>query len=242
MKWCCARRGEGEKRQMKPKSPVPAEVKKVRDDLSNWVWHFARREKPLEDLRSILQKQTGFLKGSFDDVTRTTVVCLTEAPLLQFAKQSPVLDSLGYERLSDYGVGFRKSWILQQGGLPVIYQPRRLLTPNLPEEYRFRHVDLDLEKGLDYSWQREWRVPTNGLKFTLEDAVVVVPSFEEGDGLLYKMEIDGDVVDQKPQTFVHYVPLWSFVAHDQFKSISELKDNVFELTLKTGLEARTAWV
>jgi len=224
---------------MAPKSPVPTAVKKVRDDLSNWVWHFARRKKPLDDLGSILSGQC--VKGSKDGVTGTTVVCLTEAPLAQFAKQSPVLDSLGYKRLSDYGVGFRKSWILKQGGLPVIYQPRKFLTPQLPLEYRFRHVDLDTHLDLDYSWQREWRVPTSSLAFTPGDTVVVLPSFDQGDGLLFDIEVDGDVVDGESQTFVSYNPRWSFVAHDQFKSLSELKDNIFEIALKDGRNSKTAW-
>jgi len=206
--------------------PVVAKVKTVRTDLSDWVWHFVNRgENAFDTLDEILRGRRLF--GSHDRYSDTTVICFTEA----------LLEQQGYARLSDYGVGFRKTWLFERGGLPVIYQPASLLKafPDLPIEYRFRHVAYCPPAGLDFTWQREWRVHAAELDFTPADAVVIVPSFGEADGLLYDIEPDGDYVDGEFETFPALIPRWSFIAHDQFANIAHLDDNAIELSIRDDL-------
>jgi len=185
---------------MASRSPIPSLVKKVCADISDWLWHFVRRGNEIHTLHTILQQKR--LKGDTDPATGSKVVCLTEAPAGEFLKQSSVLDKSGYKRLSEYGLGFRKVWAFERGGLPVIYQPRGLLEKlvtslhpahqEVLNAYRFRHVDFDPETGLDFSWEREWRIPGEVVTFVPEEIVVVVPSFAEAEGILYDIEADRD--------------------------------------------------
>lgn len=137
---------------------LPGEVEKVRLDLSDRLWHFTRRDcDPLETLDTILT--SGFIKGSSDSFCDEKIVCFTEMPLTEAIRQSPTLDQYSYARLSDYGVGFRKAWVFDRGGLPVIYQPEAM-RHQLPDAMRWRHCVLDYRRNLDFTWQREWRVPS----------------------------------------------------------------------------------
>lgn len=163
-------------------SHIPEAIKKFRRDLSGWLWHFCRRDgNPLETLRAILE--SGYIRGGTDRFCQEVAVCLTETPLTESIRQSGTLEQRNYARLSDYGLGFCKEWVFSKGGLPVIYQPAamRLL---LPEEMRWRHCDLDYTRGIDFTWQREWRVPAERLEFTHEDDVIVVVRTESEAGQL----------------------------------------------------------
>lgn len=222
---------------MASKSPIPSIVKKVRADISDWLWHFVRQGNEMDTLRTILQEKR--LKGDTDPATATKVVCLTEAPAVEFLKQSSVLKKARYKRLSNYGFGFTKIWAFDRGGLPVIYQPRRLLEKLLTSlqpthqeilnSYRFRHVDFDPATGLDYSWQREWRIPGAEVTFAPQDIVVVVPSFAEAEGILYDIEADSDIMDHDPVCFPVRIPKWHFLALDQFKGSASLNDTEIEM-------------
>ena len=89
--------------------PVVAKVKTVRADLSDWVWHFVNRgEDAFNTLEAILDSRK--LLGGYNYYSNTTVICLTEAPAYEFARQSALLAQHDYARLSDYGIGFRKQW------------------------------------------------------------------------------------------------------------------------------------
>ena len=105
-------------------------------------------------------------------------MCLTETPLTESIRQSGSLEKRNYTRLSDYGIGFRKEWVFARGGLPVIYQPASMRM-QIPESMRWRHCELDYAKGIDFTWQREWRVPGERLEFTHDDDVIVVVKTED---------------------------------------------------------------
>ena len=132
---------------------------------------------------------------------------------------------------------FPRPWLYERGGLPVIYQPHSLLSdfPDIPLQYRFRHVPYNPVSGPDFTWQREWRVHAPELPFTPADAVVIVPSFEESEGLLYDIEEDGDYIDGEAVSFPSLIPRWSFIAHDQFHNITHLDDNAIELSIRDDL-------
>jgi len=96
-----------------------------------------------------------------------------------------------YSRLSLYGIGFRKTWIYEEGGLPVIYQPNDRLD-SMSREDIWRHVEFDLSKPVDYSWQREWRIETQELKFELSDVVVLLEDIDGLEDMLWMIHIDVD--------------------------------------------------
>jgi len=170
------------------KGQIPAAVKSVRRDLTDWVWHLVKRDgHPQETVSRIITEQT--LRGSRDHASGETVICFSEAPLRELMNQDEMLSRNAYKRLALYGVGFRKRWLFDRGGLPVIYQPNSLID-NLQPKARWRHVEFDLSKPVDYTWQREWRIRAESLTFEITDAVALIRNIDGLEDLLWKIHID----------------------------------------------------
>jgi hypothetical protein len=190
------------------RSKIPDLVAKSRLDLSDWLWHFTRRDRnPVKSLEAILS--SGHIKGGCDAFCPELCVCLTEMPLAEAVRQAEALRAANYNRLSEYGVGFRKAWVFDQGGLPVIYQPNSL-KDKLPPDMRWRHCELDYKKGIDFTWQREWRVHVDRLVFNRDDDVVIVLKdlgeiFEVMGGLMYTDDIHDEVFIECD---------WYFITHE----------------------------
>ena len=206
---------------------LPAEIERVRLDLSDWLWHFTRRDRdPLAALKSILE--SGHIRGGADRYCAYTAVCFTEMPLTEAIRQSATLEEHSYQRFSDYGIGFRKDWIFSKGGLPVIYQPERM-RDRLPETIRWRHCELDYTKGIDFTWQREWRVPTALLSFTADDDPFVVVRTEE-EAMIHLCE--DFCIDPERDEF-YYTVRWSYVTHAMLAAAKSPRD-VEVLRIKQG--------
>ena len=75
------------------------------------------------------------------------------------------------------------------GGRPVIYQKDEEFY-DLPENYRWRHVRFDPSNGVDYTWEREWRIQIDELPFDSSLVEVVLPDFEWANRLLGDHEHD----------------------------------------------------
>jgi hypothetical protein len=67
-----------------------------------------------------------------------------------------------------------KTWGFERGGRPVIYQTEEEYH-NLPESLRWRHVRFDPLNGIDFTWEREWRIRIDELVLDISVAVVIVP-------------------------------------------------------------------
>jgi hypothetical protein len=102
-------------------------------------------------------------------------VCFSEAPL-PVVPQGPV-NTDAYSRYTPFGVLVDKRWLFSRGGRPVIYQSEREYA-QLPETIQWRHVryEPDAEPPVDFTWEREWRVQTDALPLTPNDAVIVLPN------------------------------------------------------------------
>lgn len=191
------------------KSPIPEKVIKVRRDISSYLFHFVNRNKaPADALRSILEK--GLIRGGIYPPSQIKTVCFTEAPLAEIVREDGILDSYNYKRLSLWGIGFKKQFIFDSGGLPVIYQPRSHLLHFHPSAY-WRHVDFDLKSETDHTWQREWRVPVEEFRFDPREAILVIPSVEEFAGELWRVSID---VESKDGEVIYYSGVfkkWDFI-------------------------------
>ena len=202
-------------------SKIPNEVKLVRKDLSDWVWHFTRRKpksnEPVELEALIESLKTGFIKGGCDFECTETSVCLTDMPLIEAIRQSPKLKEASYARFSDYGVGFNKKWLFGQGGLPVIYHPRDRIDTDFspPSDLRWRVVGIDLAKDKDYTWQREWRVKTAKLPVRQSEVLVVVRDHNEAmEHLCSNHEIDFE------RDEFYFDVDWSYVTQDSLVEAS----------------------
>jgi len=163
-------------------SGLPDKIKEVRKDLSDRVWHFTNRSgSPFETLRSIVNSRK--VSGSTDKFCTHRSACFTETPLLESIRQSSILDQYNYHRMSDFGIGFTKDWLFEKGGRPVIYSTSSEKA-GLPQDYQWRHCELDYGAGIDFTWQREWRVLGDVDFSQNDDVLIVVTTFADGMELL----------------------------------------------------------
>jgi hypothetical protein len=108
------------------------------------------------------------------------------------------------------GIGFRKEFVFQCGGLPVVYQPRGRLS-DLIDSAHWRHVDFELSGGIDYTWQREWRVPTKEFRFEREDVILVIPDVTEFVEELWHCSIDVEYEDGELTYYGGIFTNWDFI-------------------------------
>ena len=205
------------------KNPIPTSVAKVRRDITSYLFHFVNRDAdPADTLRQILKG--GHIKGGIYPPSSSNTVCFTEAPLAEIVREDGILDSHGYKRLSLWGIGFSKDFIFKAGGLPVIYQPRKLFK-DLPESAQWRHVDFDLGTGLDFTWQREWRVQANEFKFEATDAILVIPDVGQFVRELWQIHIDVDVEDGEQTFYGGTFKKWDFIpiTHADYSNDSDIE-------------------
>ena len=112
---------------------------------------------PFDVLKEILnagliRAGTGFVKGL------QSVVCLSEIPLAsmdEFAKQ--VGDKSSSSRYRFYGIALNKQTVFAAGGRPVIYIPDNE-AGWIPSDQQWRQVRFE-PPGVDWTHEREWRVP-----------------------------------------------------------------------------------
>lgn len=104
-------------------------------------------------------------------------VCFSEAPL-PVVPHGPV-NAGAYSRYTPFGVLVDKRWLFARGGRPVIYQSEQEYA-QLPGTLQWRHMryEPDAEPPVDFTWEREWRLQTNALSLTPNDAVIVLPNKE----------------------------------------------------------------
>ena len=170
----------------------------IRDDLSNKLIHLIRGD-TVEDafgkFQSILNEGklrggTGYIKGNY------RCVCFTETPIskLGYVLANPDVANMRYRPM---GIMLDKKWVFEQGGRPVIYQPTSDYE-KLPEELRYRHVCLELDRPgtpVDLTWEREWRLHKDELPLPIESTTVILPARYWRDVLVeaHMDEIQGQV-------------------------------------------------
>lgn len=151
----------------------------IRDDLSNKLIHLIRGD-TVEDafgkFQNILNEGklrggTGYIKGGY------RCVCFTETPIskLGYVLANPEVANMRYRPM---GIMLDKKWVFEQGGRPVIYQPTSDYE-RLPEELRYRHVCLELNRPgtpVDLTWEREWRLNKDELPLPIESTTVILPA------------------------------------------------------------------
>ena len=147
----------------------------IRDDLSEQVVHLTKGEpqQAASNFLSIVESRslrggTGHIRGAY------RCVCFTEAPIskLGYVFAQPSIHGMPYAPL---GVMVAKETLFAVGGRPVIYQPDSEFKL-LDESIRFRHKEYDPEKGVDYSWEREWRIHTDEFHLEPNKVTLVVPN------------------------------------------------------------------
>lgn len=162
-------------------------IQLTRRDIGNLLFHFTKRNGTLEAfsvLKKIIQTRTllggtGLVRGNHQ------CVGFTEAPIsevVSYFNTAKILLGSQKLRYEPFGIAFSKKYLFKQGARPVIYQPDKDYL-KLPEELRYRHVTFDLDRGIDFTWEREWRIETDALNLEPEDCLIIVPHQEHMDNL-----------------------------------------------------------
>lgn len=150
----------------------------IRDDLSSKLIHLVRgdtNEEAFGVFNSILKERkfrvgNGFILGGFN------CVCFSETPIskLGYILSNPMAHGIRYK---PFGFMIDKSWLFENGGRPVIYQPQNEFY-DLPDDLKYRHVTYEPNNPagpIDFTWEREWRIRTDELPFTPEDVTIIYP-------------------------------------------------------------------
>lgn len=185
----------------------------IRVDLSSKLVHLTRSEGKLnasERFGRILSEKV--LIGSSQDVRGGfKVVAFTESPISMLAS---VLANAKLLKMQYAPLGFLidKTWLYKQGGRPVIYESNPEYD-DLPESKQYLHVRYEPHRGVDYSWEREWRIRTDRLPLDPEVTTVIVPTrdWEKNYHALYAQNVQtAGIVTQGlwPVSF----PEWHFIA------------------------------
>ena len=163
----------------------------MRTDLARHLIHFTKgrdREDAYQTLKLILQQRR--LLGSARLVRGSIpCICFSEAPLISL--EHGLINDAGFTRYAPFGVLFSKSFIFARGGRPVISQPDAEFHL-LPEALRWRHVRFEPtgDSPIDFTWEREWRLPVDELRFQFDDVEVVLPHKAFRDRFIAEAESD----------------------------------------------------
>lgn len=183
-----------------------------RTDLSGYVYHLTKAEiskgkeilSALDRLLKIISErkingsttESGFITGN------RKAVCFQDAPISGIVQNVLHEDSYRKElggkiRYTNFGLAFPKPYIFRNGGRPVFYEDKEIAKKILPRDEWWRIVDYNLTDGkniVDWTHEREWRMPTNEFNFDLSKATILVPSSARYRELIEKLP-DSDLND-----------------------------------------------
>jgi hypothetical protein len=157
-------------------------------DSGGMLTHFTRASHPaaaLDNLAAILS--AGTIRASSRMIrTKQPVICFFDAPFEHLAR---VLDPRARRRYEPCGIAVSKRYAFKMGARPVIYLPWAEASALLPHSERWRVVGLDLGRnpGVDWTFEREWRMPGD-LHFGARDTVAVVPDWRDADEIYARFD------------------------------------------------------
>src|SRR5712691_5760683 len=148
----------------------------IRGDLSKRLIHLTKGDNQDDAVSSFfriiregrLLGGSGFIRGGF------SCVCFSEAPIAVLSQilANPSVHGIRY---APFGVMVSKEWLFQKGGRPVIYQAQDEYDL-LPGALKYRHVRYEPDRGVDHTWEREWRIRTDELILDPDVTTFIVPT------------------------------------------------------------------
>ncbi len=211
-------------------------IRLVRRDIGNLLFHFTRAPQSrcveiktewgtrsmsasaYAALCKILHE--GKLLGSSGWTYGENCVCFTEAPIQEFNSIFSLIEIASSEkerpRYEPYGIAVSKAFLFGRGGRPVIYDHPTAFD-HLPASHRYRFVPYDPEQGIDYTWEREWRIRTDALILDPKQTLVVVPTSDEAFDIVYRYaDVEADYDRDGSVLGSGHVPKWLAVSLDLF--------------------------
>lgn len=162
-------------------------------DLSSELIHFTQGDTPDAAYARLCRiLNDGYLQGSDHLITGGyRCVCFTEAPRTALA--AGLVNSWDYGRYAPFGLLFDKRWLFEQSARPVIYQSAAEFH-DLPASHAWRHMtyEPDRDPPVDFTWEREWRLQTEQLRFDRSCAGIVVPDRDWEARLLAEHDVEQD--------------------------------------------------
>ena len=187
-------------------------IRELREDISEYLFHFTKGEDAFETLQKILDE--GRLLSSKEN----RYICFTEAPItmlkgfFNFVERNYSTPTI----IAPYGIGIKKDILFQKGARPVIYGTREE-KKLLPERLQWRHVNMNLP-DYDFSWLREWRIKCNYIKFKPEHIIVITRTTDE-QLLLHKVIIDNpDNYSKIDESMVDFQRIYRGVSIEEIDS------------------------
>jgi len=95
-----------------------------------------------------------------------------------------------YSRYSPFGIMVHKQWLFDLGGRDVIYEPDVESEP-LADCHKWRHMRHEPPE-VDFTWEREWRVQCESLRFDCRCASAVVLNKSWAQRLVQEHECEQD--------------------------------------------------
>lgn len=149
----------------------------MRTDISDNLVHFTKGGSLPEAYQNfkLIIEQLRIFGSSRKIKGGTQCVCFSEAPVP--ALTNGLVNPQSYSDYSPFGFIFSKRYIYSIGGRPVIYQPDSDFHL-LHESMKWRHVRFELgtPQPIDFTWEREWRLPATELRIDPAYTHLVLPN------------------------------------------------------------------
>ena len=145
-------------------------------------------------------------------------ICFSEAPL--GALEHGLINNTGFTRYAPLGLMFSKSQIFASGGRPVIYQPEAEFSL-LPKSLRWRHVRFEPtgQPLIDFTWEREWRLPVADFRFEFSDVTVVLPDAAFRDQFVHEAALES-FYDAWAYTEIIGEEAWAYDTGSPWKTVA----------------------
>lgn len=166
-------------------------ILKSREDISDYVFHFTKHADARKVLEQILADH------AIKDIHNNGYICFSEAPITMLPDMFKIFEQYNDPMYAPYGIGIKKEDLFKIGGRPVIYSTYDEIQDfnNKFNTMSWRCVEY-VPNVNDYSWLREWRVPSREVDLNAIPFIVVAKTSKEINELCYELDdivVDGDV-------------------------------------------------
>ena len=205
---------------------------RLREDLSDYVFHFTKHRNASETLKKILDEER------LKDIGKNGHICFSESPLPLLPSMFKLFKKYEDPMYAPYGIGIRKDTFWKMGGRPVIYGEKEeynLLAPEL--KWRFQIMQPN---NYDFSWLREWRIPVPEIDLSKIDCFVVVDTANDIESLYNQLfDFDDIEIDAQPEDGMCHVEYlgyftrkYKIVSMEEIENINNMSKKDLEQLLK----------